>query len=74
MPNLIFNKVAGPKPASFKKYTLAQVFSCEFCKISKNAFFTEHLRATASVGDIEIFDWVLNTALNTNTFQKAEQN
>ena len=29
--------------------TLAQVFSCEFCKISKNTFCTEHLGATASV-------------------------
>ena len=32
-----------------KKETLAQVFSCEFCEISKNIFFTEHLWATASV-------------------------
>ena len=31
-----------------KKVTLAQVFSCEFCEISKNTFFTEHLWATAS--------------------------
>ena len=31
-----------------KKETLAQVFSCEFSKISKNTFFTEHLRTTAS--------------------------
>ena len=30
-----------------KKETLAQVFSCEFCEISKNIFFTEHLLATA---------------------------
>ena len=30
-----------------KKETLAQVFSCEFCKYSKNIFFTEHLWATA---------------------------
>ena len=30
-----------------KKETLAQVFSCEFCKISKNNFFTEHVWATA---------------------------
>ena len=29
-----------------KKETLAQVFSCEFCEISKNIFFTEHLWAT----------------------------
>ena len=28
--------------------TLAQVFHCEFCKIFKNTFFTEHLRATTS--------------------------
>ena len=26
-----------------KKETLAQVFSCEFCEIFKNTFFTEHL-------------------------------
>ena len=25
-----------------KKETLAQVLSCEFCKISTNTFFTEH--------------------------------
>ena len=27
-----------------KKETLTQVFSCEFCEISKNNFFTEHFR------------------------------
>ena len=27
---------------------LAQLFSFEFCEVSKNNFFTEHLRATAS--------------------------
>ena len=32
-----------------KKETLAQVFSCEFCEIFKNAFFIEHLRVTATV-------------------------
>ena len=26
-----------------KKETLAQAFSCEFCEISKNTFFIEHL-------------------------------
>ena len=31
-----------------KKETLAQVFSCKFCEISKNTFFTEHLWTTAS--------------------------
>ena len=28
--------------------TLAQVFSCEFCEISKNTFFTERLWMAAS--------------------------
>ena len=32
-----------------KKETLALVFSCEFCEISKNTFFTELLWATGSV-------------------------
>ena len=32
----------------FKKETLAQVLSCEFCETSKNTFITEHLWATAS--------------------------
>ena len=36
--NLFSNKVAPE-----------QVFSCEFCRISKNTFSKEHLRATASV-------------------------
>ena len=35
---------------NFAKFTgaLAQVFSCEFCEISKNTSFKEHLWATAS--------------------------
>ena len=31
-----------------KRETLAQVFSCELCEISKNTFFTENLWKTAS--------------------------
>ena len=31
-----------------KKEALAQLFTCEICEISKNTFFTEHLRTTAS--------------------------
>ena len=34
--------------AFIKKEALAQVFSCEFCQISKNNFFTEHLWTAAS--------------------------
>ena len=47
--SLFFNKVAGLRPQAcnfIKKETLAQVFSCECCEISKNTFlpfFTEHL-------------------------------
>ena len=41
--SLFFNKVAG-----FKE-SLAQLFSCEFCELSKNNFFTEHLWTTTSV-------------------------
>ena len=44
-----------PVPKFIKKETLAQVFSCEFCEISKNIFFTEHLRATASVSSLYVF-------------------
>ena len=32
-----------------KKETLAQALSCEFCEISKNNFFAEHLWDSASV-------------------------
>ena len=32
-----------------KNETLAQVFSCEFCQISKSTSSTEHLHTTASV-------------------------
>ena len=39
--SLFFNKV--------EKETLAQMFSCELCEISRNTFFTEHLRMTVSV-------------------------
>ena len=47
--SLFFNKVAGLRPETLlKKETLAQVFSCKFCQISKNAFFTEYLWMTAS--------------------------
>ena len=39
----------NPEACNFiKKESLAQVFSCEFCKISKNTFFAEHLSTTAS--------------------------
>ena len=40
--SLFFNKLA--KVCNFiKKETLTEAFSCEFCEISKDTFFTEHL-------------------------------
>ena len=44
-----FRKIHMPQPATLLKKRLAQVFSFEFCEISKNSFFTENLGATASV-------------------------
>ena len=43
--SLFFNKVTDLRPACnfIKKETPAQVFSSEFCEISKNSFFTEHI-------------------------------
>ena len=41
--SLFFKKIVGLSE------TLEKVFSCEFCEISKNTFFTEHLWATASL-------------------------
>ena len=44
--SLFFNKVVGLRPEAcnfIKKEALAQVFSCEFCEISKNTFIIEHL-------------------------------
>ena len=46
--SLFLNKVAGLSHATLLKKRLAQVFSCEFCEISKNTFFTEYVWATAS--------------------------
>ena len=37
-----------PRVFLIKKETLAQIFSCEFCEISKNTCFTESLWTAAS--------------------------
>ena len=48
--SISFNEIAGLKVCNFiKREILAQVFSSEFCEISKNTFLTEHLWATASI-------------------------
>ena len=44
----LFKESCRPASCNFlKKETLAHVFSYEFCEISKNTFFTEHLRSTS---------------------------
>ena len=43
--------------------TLTQAFSCQFCEISRNTVFTEHLRATASS----------NTSKTLNIYTKFPQ-
>ena len=53
-----------------KKGTLPQVFSCEFCEISKNTFFTEHLRATASVDTYKATYWLLISRTATEKLNK----
>ena len=44
-----FNKVADQACNFIKIQILAQVFSCEFSKISKNTSFTEYVWVTASI-------------------------
>ena len=44
--SFFFNKVQAFN--FIKKETLTQAFSCEFCEISSNTSFAEHLWATAS--------------------------
>ena len=38
------------KKGAFRNVTKFTGVSCEFCDISRNTFFTEHLLATASAG------------------------
>ena len=45
--SLFFNKVTDAACNS-EKEALAQVFSCEFCKLFKELFLTEHLWTSAS--------------------------
>ena len=47
---MMFSGDIGKACNFIKKETLAQMFSYEFCEISKNTFFTEHLWTTASKG------------------------
>ena len=48
--SFFFNKVAALRATFIKKETLAQVFSCEFCEISKNTFSYRTHPVAASEG------------------------
>ena len=52
-----------PQACNFiKKEAMAQVFSCEFCEISKNTFSTEHLWTTPSFLDSSrVLRWGLHS-------------
>ena len=53
--SLIFNKVTGFRSAtSFKKETLAEVLSCEFCENFKNNFFYRTTPVDASDSAIKV--------------------
>ena len=53
----------------FNRVTLAQVFSWEFCEISKNIFFTEHLPTTANFWHV-IAGWVRVIKVLRHTLRK----
>ena len=52
--SIFLNKVAALRPAAlFKIGTLTQLFSCEFCEILNNTFFTKHIRV------FKLYKWVI---------------
>ena len=60
-----FSKQSSGEACKFvKKETLAQVFSCEFCEISKNAFsYRTPLVASSEIRNVTgqiIFNWFLH--------------
>ena len=63
---------------TIKKEALAQMFFCEFCKISKNTFFTEHLWATASeqvtvsLQCLQMAKWRTGETIFSNYWQKPK--
>ena len=57
VPFLIKLQVRDQSPATLlKKESLAQVFSCRFCRFCTSTFFMEHHWVTASGYELVIFD------------------
>ena len=60
-----------PQACNFiKKETLEQVFSCEFCEIPRNIFFTEHLWTFASAYTRVYFSFERQTVKKLNQTQR----
>ena len=55
--SLFFNKIVGLACNLIKKETLAQVFSCEFCEVSKNTFPYRTPQVAASVTGLKLSKW-----------------
>ena len=53
---LFFNKVVGQNLQIYQKETPTKVYSCQFCEISRNTYFTEH------------FLWLLLTLVKTSLY------
>ena len=52
---------------------LVQVFSCEFCEISKNTFFAEHFQTPAS-GEMKLKEKQgVNSILLNESFKKMRR-
>ena len=67
---LFLDKVAGLEVCNFsKKETLVQVFSCEFCEISKNIFYYRTPLVAASVLRIFKANFLFKTVLSTSVIQ-----
>ena len=64
VPGSLFKWSYRLKACNFiKKEALAQLFSCEYCEISKNTFFTEHLWEAAS-GVLMILCYFMETFID----------
>ena len=69
--SFFFDKVAGWRLATLSNKAPAQVFPCEFFKISNNTYFEEHLRTTASKKrtTVSFYAFFSKTALCVNQRQ-----
>ena len=55
------------RPATIKKETPTQVFSCEFGEIFKSSFFPEHLRETVSATGLYLQKISTTTSFKSQT-------